>query len=120
MQISQRYIRTNHEMTALQAAAYGGNIELVKWLVDEEGTDIAVRDQYARTALHYAAMGGSIEVVKWLVDKKGADVEAGSALGTPTSIVKGHNQYAVAEWLGSVRGITSVGSILNVAQIAIK
>ena len=48
--------------------------EVVKSLLQEEGIEIDVRDEYQRTPLHYACKYGNLEVAMALVDR-GADVD---------------------------------------------
>ena len=56
------------------AAAYGGSLEVVRFLI-EKGADINARDDRGETALHSAARGGSLKAVRFLVEK-GADINA--------------------------------------------
>ena len=63
--------------TVLHYAAWGGNLDVVKYLVDK-GADINAKTGALlgmTTVLHAAALGGNPEVVKFLVDK-GADINA--------------------------------------------
>ena len=61
----------------LMFAALGGNLDVVRLLVDR-GAEI---NQSGWTALHYCAWIGQTEVCKFLLDK-GADIDAVSANGT--------------------------------------
>jgi len=60
----------------LLRAAITGNIEAVKFLVEEAGADVEVKDSIQRTPLTCAAMNGHLEVIKFLVQEGGADVES--------------------------------------------
>ncbi len=52
-----------------------GNLETVKYLVDEKGVDVNAKGPYVEnTSLHDAAWYGYLDIVKYLVDEKGADV----------------------------------------------
>ena len=54
---------------ALREAAYGGHMEIIKYLVEEHKADAhAVDDQ----ALRYAALEGYFEIVKYLVEEHNA------------------------------------------------
>lgn len=63
----------DHE-TALMTAASIGNLEIVKYLV-EQGADVNARMTGGGSALAYAAIGGRVDVVKYLIER-GADVNA--------------------------------------------
>jgi hypothetical protein len=56
------------EINPLHIAAYYGQNEMVKYLV-EQGLEINSVDTYSRSALHYAAKNGQIEMVKYLVEQ---------------------------------------------------
>lgn len=54
--------------TVLMAAAYGGDVNTVKWLV-EHGADVKARSEAGCTALHGAALSGNPAMVKLLLDR---------------------------------------------------
>jgi ankyrin repeat protein len=61
----------------------------VKYLVEEQGADVNLRDSWGYTPLHYAAVRGGNDLVEYLV-AKGADVTATSRLGqTPVDMARG-------------------------------
>lgn len=61
--------------TVLSTAAFIGNLQLVRYLV-ETGASVNLQDPgLHRNALHWACMGPSIKVVQYLIDR-GADVNA--------------------------------------------
>ncbi len=60
--------------TVLHAVDEGGNLEVVKYLV-EQGADVNAKDEDGWTVLHAVDEGGNLEVVKYLVEQ-GADVNA--------------------------------------------
>jgi ankyrin repeat protein len=60
--------------TALHAAAVGGHLEIVKFLV-ESGADKEAKTKSALTPLHFAAIDGHFGIVKFLVES-GADKKA--------------------------------------------
>ena len=62
----------------------------LKFLVEECGADINIRDANAYTALHHAASRGDNDVVRYLVEK-GADVTVISRKGANDS---GHGERA--------------------------
>jgi ankyrin repeat protein len=70
----QRGGRVNAEVggyTALMAAAYSGDFDAVRWLV-EHGADVKARTDAGCTALNGAAIAGNAGIVKLLLDH-GAD-----------------------------------------------
>ena len=91
-------------MYPLHAAAGGGYLGLaswtiqnvpnnflptVKWLVEEQGYDVNLRDSWGYTPLHYAAVRGGNDLIEYLVSK-GADVSATTLLGqTPIDMARG-------------------------------
>ena len=71
--------------TALQWAAYNGDLELVKLLI-AHGADPKARNDYGMTAIAAAAVEGDYEIVKALVDA-GANVESANAEGQTALMV---------------------------------
>jgi len=66
--------------TPLSCAAVSGNLDVVKWLVQDAGANVESQDnRWGRTPLSWAAWNGHLEVVKWLVQEAGADVDSQSA-----------------------------------------
>ncbi len=59
--------------TPLIAAASGGHMKLVAFLLDK-GADVQAVNKWGRSALHYAVNGGHMEVAKLLL-VRGADVD---------------------------------------------
>eukprot|EP00658_Telonema_sp_P-2_P083726 TRINITY_DN9141_c0_g1_i1.p1 TRINITY_DN9141_c0_g1~~TRINITY_DN9141_c0_g1_i1.p1 ORF type:complete len:380 (+),score=75.53 TRINITY_DN9141_c0_g1_i1:141-1280(+) len=62
--------------TGLMWAAGGGHLELVQWLVSEQGVAADKTDKKGRTALMWAAKHGQLPVLQWLVEEARADVDA--------------------------------------------
>ena len=58
-------------MAPLHAAAQMGCLSCIKWIVDDQGIDINLRDGDKATPLHFAASRGHIKAVRWLL-KRGA------------------------------------------------
>jgi ankyrin repeat protein len=84
--------------TALQWAAYNGDLELVKLLI-ARGADPKPRNDYGMTAMAAAAVEGDYEIVKALVDA-GADVESANAEGqTALMVVARTGRVKTAELL---------------------
>jgi ankyrin repeat protein len=61
----------------------GGMLAAVKYMVEELGMDVNVRDHEGNTALHHAASRGDNEMIKYLVSK-GADPKAVNREGQTT------------------------------------
>jgi len=59
-------------------------LDAVKYLVEEHGADVNLRDYWGYTPLHYAASRGDNEMIRYLVSK-GADVTAVTRLGQSTA-----------------------------------
>ena len=64
----------------LHDAAESGNLDLVKYLVEEKNLDVKAKSESGYTVLHSAAWNGNLEMVKYLI-KNGADVNAKSESG---------------------------------------
>ncbi|RFU27471.1 hypothetical protein B7463_g8880, partial [Scytalidium lignicola] len=65
--------------TSLQAAAFAGNAEVVRMLLDN-GANINVRDEHGQTPLHRAAYQGHTAIVELLLSK-GADINEADQQG---------------------------------------
>ena len=63
--VNQHYTMT-YMTTVLFTAAYYGNVEVVKVLLDRPNVNISVKNDGGLTAFHMAAMSGSIEIMKLL------------------------------------------------------
>lgn len=92
-------LKHNDYGSALAVAACGGNLEIVKFLVDEAKADVNLQLQqgYYGSALAAAVLGGNPEIVKFLVDKAKADVNLqlesgnyGSALAAAVAVYGGN------------------------------
>ena len=61
-------------LTLLHAAAYYGQLEVVRWLCEEAGADVEARGEKQLTPLHLAAISGHLPVVAYLVKEHRAPV----------------------------------------------
>ncbi len=68
-------VRNKGGLTALHAAAYGGNLDVVKLLVAKGAAVNDNKNFYQMTPLHAAAEEGHADVVAFLLANK-ADIEA--------------------------------------------
>eukprot|EP00736_Rhodelphis_marinus_P007549 Rmarinus@m.19878 len=62
-----------HGRTPVHVAAREGHLDLVKFLVEENGADHDKEDMNGWTPVHAACRGGHLDVVQYLVEEKGAD-----------------------------------------------
>ena len=56
----------------LMAAAQGGHLDAVKYLIEEKVIDVDKMDNRGVTALMFAAAEGHLDVVNYLIDEKRA------------------------------------------------
>jgi len=91
-------------------AAMAGNLDLLKWLVEERGVDIMSTTANGLTLLHSAVtpsytattwrISGGTDIVKWLVEEKKFDVSAKDRDGyTPLHQAVRCRNVEAAKWL---------------------
>ena len=85
-------------LTALTAAAFKGEVEIAKALVEAKA-DVNAANESGQTALMFAALAGRTKVVEYLL-KAGADAKATDKSGnTPLSLAKGQGAKDVVKLL---------------------
>jgi ankyrin repeat protein len=84
----------------------------VKFLVEECGANVNVRDANAYTPLHHAASRGDNEVVQYLIDK-GADVTVVSRKGQTTADMANGPVERVPPYPETIELLVSYGAINN-------
>jgi ankyrin repeat protein len=90
----------NDGNTPLHYACEGGNLEVVKFLIDS-GADVSVAGNDGNTPLHYACEGGNLEVVKFLIDS-GADVSALDKYGySPLELLTSEHREEIEEYVST-------------------
>lgn len=89
-------------LTLLHMAAGDGDIELVKWLVEEPpSVDVKGKTGYRWTALHFSASKGKLEVVRYLMrtGKAGVDAKNKAELTAAHLPARSHHWDVVEELL---------------------
>ncbi len=67
--------RTNKGDMPIHFAAYNGQIEAVRWLLDNgQAGGVNTKGQNGRTPIHQAAAGGKVEMIKYLKNREGAQL----------------------------------------------
>lgn len=87
----------------------------LKYLIDEHGADVDLRDSWGYTPLHYAASRGDDEMIRYLV-AQGADVGAITRLGQSTAdMARGGRAgfFTRVEYPETVALLQSLGSTLE-------
>ncbi|HIL90935.1 MAG TPA: ankyrin repeat domain-containing protein, partial [Gemmatimonadetes bacterium] len=84
----------------------------VKFLIEEAGAEVDIRDVNAYTALHHAASRGDDELVLYLIER-GADIAVISRKGQTTADMANGPQQRTPPYLGTVVLLESLGSKNN-------
>ena len=74
------HVKDSNGMNCLHVAAFCGNLDLCKTLIDQQKFDVHMVDNYGRTAIHHSARYGSYELVKYFSDM-GTDINCKNNLG---------------------------------------
>jgi ankyrin repeat protein len=93
-------IKTLSGCTLLHYAVASGKLNMVTWLLQEQGAKIDEKDLFGLTALSCAATKGQLEIVKWLLRVGGAKIDEKSRRGLTALLcaaLKG--QLEVVKWL---------------------
>ena len=89
-----------YNITALQESARGGNLQIVRKLV-ESGAGVNLITKYKATPLIFASMFGHLDVVKYLVEQ-GANLNAVDYYGrTAKQYALDHYYHEIATFLAS-------------------
>jgi ankyrin repeat protein len=90
-------------------------MSVLKYLIDEHGADVDLRDSWGYTPLHYAASRGDDEMIRYLV-AQGADVGVITRLGQSTAdMARGGRAgfFTRVEYPETVALLQSLGSTLE-------
>ena len=89
-----------------------GWMPAMRYLVDELGADVNVRDHDAYNALHHAASRGDTEMIRFLVER-GADVMAISRIGQTTADMANGPYQRTTPYPDAITLLESFGSLNN-------
>ena len=64
---------SNEGMSYLRLATQRGHLPLVRYLVEEMGSDVTLEDKHGRSLTYLAAEGGHLDILKYLIEEKRAD-----------------------------------------------
>lgn len=89
--------------TPLHAAAAGGHMDVLRYLVADCGMAgaayVEAISEGGGTPLQVACFEGHYDVAKWLVSEQGVDVDAGGCVGTPLSCAARQGDLDMVKWL---------------------
>ncbi len=89
-----------------------GWMPAIRYLVDELGADVNVRDHDAYNALHHAASRGDTEMIRFLAER-GADVMAISRIGQTTADMANGPYQRTTPYPDAIALLESLGSLNN-------
>jgi len=92
--------------------ALSGFMPTVKYLVEELGADVTVRDHGGYNAIHHAAARGDTEMIQYLFDK-GCDVTQVSRRGQTTADMANGPVQRIQPFPEAVELLESLGSLNN-------
>ena len=86
--------------TVLMWGAWGGNLEVVRLLVERCAVDVSARNDRGCTVAHWAAGGGSAAVCRFLLEEAGVSFTAKNRMGsTPLSKAVAHGRADVLDFI---------------------
>jgi ankyrin repeat protein len=86
--------------TLIHCAAYGGKLDIVKYLVAGEKNSLKIKDNNGRVPLHCAASNGKLDIVKYFVDEEKIDASIKDNSGwTPLHWASWNGHLDVVEYL---------------------
>jgi uncharacterized protein len=92
--------------------ALDGWLPSVRYLVEELGADVNVRDHNGYTALHHAASRGDLELIRYLVEQ-GADVTVVSREGQTVADMANSPRQRISPFPRAIQLLESLGSFNN-------
>ena len=72
------FLYVQYGSDVLHLAAWGGHVEIVKYLIPKFGDRLFSVDNYGSTCLHRAVQGGHLAVVKYLIEECGFNPNLGN------------------------------------------
>ena len=101
-------IKDPHEDTPLHIAAKFDHMDIVQYLVEEEGCEVDSRNRYKNTPLYHAAKQGKLEVVKYFIGEIGSDPMIYCRWQrTPLHMACKHGKIEVVKYLLSIPDVDS-------------
>lgn len=72
----------------MHSADLGGGLDILKYLIDEKGSDFTVTDNKGFTPVYCAVLNGHLVALKCLIDEKGIDFTVTDNKGhTPCTVL---------------------------------
>jgi ankyrin repeat protein len=94
--------QASNDWVPLVSAASGGQLQVVKYLVEEAGADVRWADRDGKTALMYAAWKGHVDVVDYLRGRQDINIDARSEKGhTALDLACDNGHLEVVKVLGA-------------------
>ncbi len=98
--------------TLMHCAAYGGELNVVKYLVVGEKSSLKIKDNSGRIPLHYAAYNGKLDIVKYFIDEEKIDVNIKDHGGWVPLYYASCGGYSnVINYLGKIHNSDLIGNL---------
>lgn len=90
---------TRWDKSALDFACFKGNLEMVKFLVEDVGADVGKHGRRGETSLFEAIKGNHLKIVKYFIEKVGVNINDLATSGSALCIASFYEKISIAKYL---------------------